>query len=84
MVKELDVRFPSFVALEGFVRLNSVSKCSLYIKAGRLLLDATDIMNLFTLDLLNSVRVRIEGQDESVYLLLNAYDKAGIKYPHVF
>ena len=78
MVKEIDVLFPTIKSMDGFCRLSSVSDCHPVIHAGKYLLDASDLMNLFSLDMTNAVRVRIEGSERSVFLLLDAYERAGV------
>lgn len=79
MVKELDLSIRTIVKVKDFVNCNWNFDGTVDVISGRYIIDGKSIMGVFSLDLTNSVHVKLTSNSESeIEKLLESYRNAKI------
>ena len=74
MVKELDLSIRTITKVKDFVNCNWNFDGTVDVISGRYIIDGKSIMGVFSLDLTNSVHVRLTSNSESeIEKLLESY-----------
>lgn len=79
MVKELDLSIRTITKVKDFVNCNWNFDGTVDVISGRYIIDGKSIMGVFSLDLTNSVHVKLTSNSESeIEKLLESYRNAKI------